>query len=123
MLNDWDRMVARIDSWVPREHVETVRAIARDINAAMAGFIRGQGTVCLILGIFYAVALIAAGLNFGLLIGLTAGSVVVHSVFRRGHWRHSRHRHRGGAVLAGLGADPDHRGNLCRQGSSWRATS
>jgi predicted PurR-regulated permease PerM len=73
MLNDWDRMVAKIDSWVPREHVETVRAIARDINSAMAGFIRGQGTVCLILGIFYAVALIAAGLNFGLLIGLTAG--------------------------------------------------
>ncbi len=73
MLNDWDRMVARIDSWLPRDHVETVRAMARDINTAMAGFIRGQGTVCLILGIFYAVALIAAGLNFGLLIGLTAG--------------------------------------------------
>lgn len=73
MLNDWDRMVAKVDSWVPREHVETVRAISRDINKAMAGFIRGQGTVCLILGAFYAIALIAAGLNFGLLIGLTAG--------------------------------------------------
>lgn len=73
MLNDWDRMVARIDSWLPRDHVDTVRAIARDINTAMAGFIRGQGTVCMVLGIFYAVALIMAGLNFGLLIGLTAG--------------------------------------------------
>jgi len=73
MLNDWDRMVARVDGWVPRDHVATVRSIARDINSAMAGFIRGQGTVCMLLGIFYAVALIAAGLNFGLLIGLTAG--------------------------------------------------
>ncbi|MEM9472065.1 MAG: AI-2E family transporter [Pseudomonadota bacterium] len=73
MLNDWDRMVERIDGWVPRDHVETVRAVARDINSAMAGFIRGQGTVCMLLGMFYAVALIAAGLNFGLLIGLTAG--------------------------------------------------
>ena len=73
MLNDWDRMVALVDSWVPRDHVKTVRSIATDINTAMAGFIRGQGTVCLTLGIFYAVALIAAGLNFGLLIGLTAG--------------------------------------------------
>jgi predicted PurR-regulated permease PerM len=73
MLNDWDRMIERIDSWVPREHVETVRSIARDINTAMAGFIRGQGTVCLVLGIMYALALILAGLNFGLLIGLTAG--------------------------------------------------
>jgi predicted PurR-regulated permease PerM len=73
MLNDWDRMVERVDGWIPRDHVVTVRSVARDINSAMAGFIRGQGTVCMLLGIFYAVALIAAGLNFGLLIGLTAG--------------------------------------------------
>jgi len=73
MLNDWDRMVERVDNWIPRDHVATVRGVARDINSAMAGFIRGQGTVCMLLGIFYAVALIAAGLNFGLLIGLTAG--------------------------------------------------
>lgn len=73
MLNDWDRMVSRVDGWIPRDHVATVRGVARDINSAMAGFIRGQGTVCMLLGIFYAAALIAAGLNFGLLIGLTAG--------------------------------------------------
>ena len=73
MLNDWDRLVARIDSWLPRDHVGTIRTIAADVDSAMAGFIRGQGTVCVILGIFYAVALIAVGLNFGLLIGLTAG--------------------------------------------------
>jgi len=50
-----------------------VRAIARDIDAAMAGFIRGQGTVCLLLGAFYAVALTLAGLKFGLAIGIAAG--------------------------------------------------
>jgi predicted PurR-regulated permease PerM len=48
-------------------------ARARDIDAAMAGFIRGQGTVCLLLGAFYAVALTLAGLKFGLAIGLAAG--------------------------------------------------
>lgn len=73
MLNDWDRLVAKVDSWLPRDHVETIREIARDIDKAMAGFIRGQGTVCMVLGVFYAVALIIVGLNFGLLIGLTAG--------------------------------------------------
>ncbi len=73
MLNDWDRMVATIDSWLPRDHVETIRSLARQIDAAMAGFIRGQGTVCIVLGIFYALCLIGAGLNFGLLIGLAAG--------------------------------------------------
>jgi predicted PurR-regulated permease PerM len=75
MLVDWDNMIATIDSWVPREHVETVRALGRDINSAMAGFIRGQGTVCLLLGGFYALALSLAGLNFGLAIGLLAGAL------------------------------------------------
>jgi predicted PurR-regulated permease PerM len=73
MLIDWDRMVARIDSWVPRDHVETVRAIARDIDHAIAGFVRGQGLVCMLLGSIYAVGLMLVGLNFGLLIGIGAG--------------------------------------------------
>jgi predicted PurR-regulated permease PerM len=73
MLNDWDRMVAKVDGWLPREHIETLRGLARDIDTAMAGFIRGQGSVCMALGIFYALALIMVDLNFGLLIGLVAG--------------------------------------------------
>ncbi len=73
MLNDWDRMIAKVDSWVPREHVETVRQLADDADNAIAGFIRGQGTVCITLGIVYAIALTLVGLNFGLLIGLGAG--------------------------------------------------
>jgi predicted PurR-regulated permease PerM len=73
LLVDWDRMVATVDSWVPLNHREYVRAIARDIDAAIAGFIRGQASVCLILGTFYAVGLSLIGLNFGALIGLTAG--------------------------------------------------
>jgi predicted PurR-regulated permease PerM len=73
MLNDWDRMVATVDSWLPRRHADVIRGIARDIDRAMAGFIRGQGTVALILGVFYAVSLVAVGLNFGLLIGLLSG--------------------------------------------------
>jgi predicted PurR-regulated permease PerM len=73
LLTDWDRMVARVDSWLPRQHVETLRALAREMNDAMAGFIRGQAVVCLLLGLFYAVGLSLAGLNFGLLIGLAAG--------------------------------------------------
>lgn len=75
LLVDWDDMIATIDGWVPREHVETVRALGRDINTAMAGFIRGQGTVCLALGFFYAMALSMAGLKFGLAIGLLAGAL------------------------------------------------
>ena len=75
MLLDWDRMVAKVDSWVPRDHVDTVRQIANDINRSTAGFVRGQGTLCLVLGVLYAIALTATGLNFGLAIGLIAGLI------------------------------------------------
>ena len=75
MLLDWDRMVAKVDSWVPRDYVETVRTIATDINTATAGFVRGQGTLCLILGVMYAFGLTLTGLNFGILIGLFAGLI------------------------------------------------
>jgi predicted PurR-regulated permease PerM len=75
MLLDWDRMVARVDSLIPRDHLPTVRQIATDIDRALAGFVRGQGTLCLLLGIYYAVGLTLVGVNFGLLIGLFAGLV------------------------------------------------
>lgn len=73
LLADWDRLVAKVDSWLPRDHAESIRGIFNDIDAALAGFIRGQGTVCLLLGLFYALALSLAGLKFGLVIGLGAG--------------------------------------------------
>lgn len=75
MLLDWDRMVDKIDDWIPRQHVDTVRRLARDIDRSVAGFLRGQGSLCLILGTFYGVGLSLVGLNFGLLIGLFAGLV------------------------------------------------
>jgi len=75
MLLDWDRMIARIDAMVPRDHVDTVRRLAQEVNDAVAGFVRGQGSICLVLGLFYGVGLSFAGLNFGLLIGLFAGLI------------------------------------------------
>ena len=75
LLRDWDRMVARLDSWLPRQHAPTIRALIAEIDTVLAGFVRGTGTVCLILGIFYAVALSLVGLDFGLIIGLGAGLI------------------------------------------------
>jgi predicted PurR-regulated permease PerM len=73
MLLDWDRMVAQIDSWLPRDHVDTLRHLARELDRVLAGFVRGQLTVCGILGVFYAVSLMIVGLKFGLIVGLIAG--------------------------------------------------
>jgi predicted PurR-regulated permease PerM len=73
LLVDWHPMLAKIDSWLPRDHAPTARRLARDTNAAIAAFIRGQGLVCLILAAFYAVGLSWAGLRYGLLVGLATG--------------------------------------------------
>jgi predicted PurR-regulated permease PerM len=73
LLADWDHLVAKVDGWLPRDHTSAIRSIATDIDKTLAGFIRGQGTVCLLLGMFYAVALSLAGLKFGLVIGIAAG--------------------------------------------------
>lgn len=75
MLLDWDRMVSEIDHWLPRRHAPAIRRIASEVDGVLAGFVRGQLTVCLVLGAFYATALLAIGLNFGLLVGLFAGLV------------------------------------------------
>lgn len=73
ILLDWKRMVAAIDGWIPLHHRDNVRSIARDIDAALAGFVRGQSLVSLFLGLWYSIGLTAVGLNFGFLIGISGG--------------------------------------------------
>ncbi|PWR03756.1 AI-2E family transporter [Meridianimarinicoccus roseus] len=75
MLIDWDRMVASVDELVPLDHAPVVRRLASEIDRTLASFIRGQGMVCLIQGTFYSVALMLAGLNFGLVVGAVAGLI------------------------------------------------
>ncbi|HZT49311.1 MAG TPA: AI-2E family transporter [Hyphomicrobiaceae bacterium] len=73
LLVDWHPILARLDEALPRDHAATIRRLAGDINDAVAAFIRGQGTICLMLGLFYAVGLSWAGIDYGLLVGLTTG--------------------------------------------------
>jgi predicted PurR-regulated permease PerM len=75
MLRDWDRMVDKVDSWLPREHADTIREQVAEINRTLAGFIRGQALVCLALGAFYGIGLSLVGLDLGLVIGLGAGLI------------------------------------------------
>ncbi|WP_299885758.1 AI-2E family transporter [uncultured Ruegeria sp.] len=75
LLLDWDRMIARIAELLPRDHAPTIKRLAGEIDAVLASFVRGMGTVCLILGTYYAVALMLVGLQFGLIVGFIAGLV------------------------------------------------
>lgn len=73
MLRDWPRIVERVDSWLPLEHADTIRTQLRLIDESLSGFMRGQALVCFILGVFYAVGLTLAGLNYSLIVGLLSG--------------------------------------------------
>ncbi|MGX1196658.1 AI-2E family transporter [Parvibaculum sp. MBR-TMA-1.3b-4.2] len=75
LLLDWDRMVERIDQLLPRDHAPTIRALAREIDTVLEGYVRGQVLVCIILGSYYAIALSAAGLRFGLIVGIVSGII------------------------------------------------
>jgi predicted PurR-regulated permease PerM len=73
LIYDWSKMIAVIDNWVPLADRDTVRKLARQIDDAIGGFVRGQSAICLILALFYAASLRLIGLHHGLLIGLAVG--------------------------------------------------
>jgi predicted PurR-regulated permease PerM len=73
LLVDWEKVVATIDGCIPLHHRGTVYALAHDIDAAIAGFVRGQAVICLILAAYYSIGLTLTGLNFGFLIGMMTG--------------------------------------------------
>ena len=72
-LRDWDVFVERIAALVPRDHAPTVSRLARESSDVLGGFLRGQLLVMLILGVLYAIGLLAVGLDLGILIGVLAG--------------------------------------------------
>ena len=73
LLRDWDYMVERVDSWLPRQHAPTIRELAKQIDTMLAGWVRGVAIVCLSLATFYCIALSLAGLKSALIVGLIAG--------------------------------------------------
>lgn len=73
LLNDWDVMVEKISTYLPRSVAAQIKQVTKEIDTTMSGYIRGQFNVCLILGITYATLLSFTGLNFGFLIGLLTG--------------------------------------------------
>ncbi len=73
MMKEWPRITAWVEGLIPREEEKVVRDLLHQIDRKLAGFIRGQLSVAFLLGLIYAVALSIAGLNYGFLIGLSAG--------------------------------------------------
>ena len=75
MLRDWNSFVRHADELLPKAYKKDIREQARAIDKIISSFIRGQISVCLILGCFYAVGLSIIGLDLGLLVGFIAGVI------------------------------------------------
>ncbi|HEX6443332.1 MAG TPA: AI-2E family transporter [Stellaceae bacterium] len=77
LLRDWDRMVAHIDSYLPRQSLDTIRGQAREVSETLVGFIHGQALVCLVLAIYYALALTVAGIESAVALGVLIGVLAI----------------------------------------------
>jgi predicted PurR-regulated permease PerM len=75
LVYDWNKMIATVDNWVPPARRSTVRRLAREIDDTIGGFVRGQSAICLILAVYYAVALTLLDLNHAILIGVAVGLI------------------------------------------------
>jgi predicted PurR-regulated permease PerM len=77
MLRDWDKMVDKVDGWLPLDHAETIRRQLREIDSTLAGFVRGQALVCVVLAVYYGLGFSMAGLDLGLVVGVVTGIATV----------------------------------------------
>jgi len=73
VMREWLNITNFVEDLLPRKHKNTILDLLAQINTKIAGFVRGQITLAIILGVSYAIALSIAGLKYGALIGLLAG--------------------------------------------------
>ncbi len=73
LLRDWDMLLEKVESWLPREYSDQIREVLVEIDKTIARFVRGQMTVGLLLAVIYSVGLTMVGLDFGLLVGILTG--------------------------------------------------
>lgn len=73
LLRDWPTVVHMIDSWLPHRYRGVLRAQAREVDRILSAWVRGQALCCVLLALYYAIALTIAGLDLGLIVGLAAG--------------------------------------------------
>jgi predicted PurR-regulated permease PerM len=75
LIYDWNRILVAVDNWIPPANRDTVRALAREVDDTIGGFVRGQSALCLVLALYYGAALWLIGLKHGAIIGIAAGLI------------------------------------------------
>ncbi|MCI0995147.1 AI-2E family transporter [Pseudomonas corrugata] len=77
LLRDWDLMMAKVRSLLPRHREERIMTLAGECHEVLGAFVRGQLLVMVALGFIYAAGLMLVGLELGLLIGMIAGLAAI----------------------------------------------
>lgn len=73
MIKEWPGLLMRGENLLPRKHKNTITDLLKQMDKKLAGFVRGQVSVAVLLGLAYAIALSLFGLKYGFLIGIMAG--------------------------------------------------
>jgi len=76
LLQEWPHIIAGLARILPRSWMPHARRIVHDIDDMLAQFCRGQGSVMLLLAVYYSVGLWIAGLDFALLVGVLTGLLI-----------------------------------------------
>lgn len=102
-MRDGRDMLRRIRELLPRPIEPVVVRLTRESDEVLGGFIRGQLSVMIALGVIYATGLSLVGVDLGILIGLVAGLVsfvpylgafvgvgaaVIATLVQHGDWMH-----------------------------------
>jgi predicted PurR-regulated permease PerM len=77
LLRDWNKLLASVESLIPLRARPTVLQMAREVDAVLAEYLRGEVLVILIMSTYYVVALSLARLEFALPIGIITGLAVI----------------------------------------------
>ena len=77
LMRDWDIMMAALLRLVPRSWEATVSESVVEAHGVLGSFVRGQLVVMLAQAVMYSLGLWAVGLNYALVLGLTAGLVSI----------------------------------------------
>lgn len=73
LLKDIDRLTAAVGDMIPPAYREQVLDVFREIDTVLKDFLKGQGTVSIILAILYTIGLTICGVPLGIVIGIVAG--------------------------------------------------
>ena len=73
LLRDWERILGRLRSLIPRAREEQILGFAREYDRLLSRYVRGQLTAAAVVGVLTGIGFWIVGFPYALLLGVTAG--------------------------------------------------